>query len=206
MQEASVKGWMHESHVPAELFESVRELNHRFLDLLATPSSRWVGTRHVGLSTPVLGQVVPLSVAQKKAVASCPYALFDLRFHDDAYWQTRLLGNNRWGVADELVADQNTLDFVRLALFFAWHVAATGKLAAQFLLGMNEGAVARFRVATIDRLPALVSGEAANLTARWGDCPAYWTALTSAARGRDATGLRRVQLYGLQLAAASHLP
>ena len=205
MQDAHVKNWSPDSHVSAEMLESMRELNHRFLDLVAIPSSNWNSSRCAGLSAEVSRQVAPLSAAQKRAAANCPYALFDLRFHDDGHWQTRLRTAGRWSVADDTSTDDDTRNFVRLALFFAWHVASTATLAARFLLGMNEVTAAAFRAATIDCLPALAGTEAANLTARWNNCPMYWSALTGAASRPNSAALRRIQLYGLQIAAAAHL-
>lgn len=204
MQDAHVKVWSRDSHVSAEMLGSVRELNHRFLDLVAMPPSGWTASMRAGLPAEVSGGVAPLSTLQKKAAADCPYALFDMRFDDDAHWQTRLKSAGRWSVADE-GADDSTRNFVRLALFFAWHVACTGTLAARFLLGMNEATAAALRATTIDCLPALVGTEAVNLTARWNDCPVYWSALTRAASRPNSAALRRVQLYGLQIAAAARM-
>ena len=65
---------------------------------------------------------------------------------------------------------------------------------------------AAFRRITVNQLPALVATEAVHLSARWSGCAAYWSALTAAASRADPTALRRVQLYGLQLAAAARLP
>jgi hypothetical protein len=205
MQDAYARNWARERHVSAEMLESVRELNHRFLDLVAISPSDWNSSRRAGLSAEVSGQLVPLSAAQKKAAADCPYALFDLRFHDDGHWRARLEATGHWSVADEVPVDENTRNFVRLALFFAWHVASTATLAARLLLGMNEVTATALRGATIDCLPALVATEAIHLTARWSNCPMYWNALTGAASRPNSLGLRRIQLYGLQLAAAARL-
>jgi hypothetical protein len=205
MQDANVKRWAREAHVSAKMLESVSELNHRFLELIAAQPNDWNSSRLAGLPSEVLGQVVPLSAAQKKAAANCPYALFDLRFHDDAHWQTRFRAGGQWSVADQASVDEATLEFVRLALFFAWHVALASKLAARLLLGMNDATVAAFRTATIDCLPSLGLAEVANLTARWSHCASYWRALTGAASRPNSAALRRVQLYGLQLTAAARL-
>src|SRR5882757_9052047 len=124
MQGAHVGSWARESLVSAEMLKSVRELNHRFLDLAAIQPSDWDSSKHVGLPVEISGQLAPLSAAQKKAAADCPYALFDLRFHDDGHWQTQLQTNRHWSVADEAAVDDTTRNFVRLALFFAWHVAS----------------------------------------------------------------------------------
>ena len=200
MRDVRVKTWTREAHVPVGMLESLRELNHRFLELICGQAAQW----HP-MDGELKRQIAPLSPAQKRAAANCPYALFDLRFHDEAHWQIRLRLERKWVVADDTSIDQGTRDFVRLALFFAWHVAATGKLAPPLLLGMSDQTAAAFRGATIDCLPGLVESEAAHLTARWSGSSIYWRALTGAASGTNATELRRIQLYGLQLAAAARL-
>ena len=194
MQDAFVGNWAQESHLSAEILGSLRDLNHRFLDLTASRTTDWVA-----------GLVAPLSAAQRAAAAGCPYALFDLRFQDEGHWRLRLLNSGAWRVADESVADDETVNFVRLALFYAWHVASSAGLKAQLLLGMNATTAAAFRRITVNQLPALVATEAGYLSARWSGCAAYWSALTAAASRADPAALRRVQLYGLQLAAAARL-
>jgi hypothetical protein len=204
MQDAFVSGWGRESHLTAEILASVRGLNHRFLDLAGARAAAWRAAGRGGAAD-LAGQVAPLSAAQREAAASCPYTLFDLRFQDDEYWQLRLQNTGCRQVADAAPIDEETANFVQLALFYAWHVASTARLAAQLLLGMNCETVAAFRRTPVNSLPALVSTEAVNLTARWSHCGAYWNALVGAASRPDPAGLRRVQLYGLQLAAAARL-
>ncbi len=194
MQEAIVGGWSQESHLSSEMLSTLRDLNHRFLDLVAARGA-WVAVH-----------VAPLSAAQRSAAAGCPYALFDLRFHDDAYWRLRLQDSEVWRVADEAGADDETMHFERLALFYAWHVASGQGVKAHLLLGMNFNTVNAFRRITLNQLSALLPAEAGQLSARWGACAAYWRALAAAAAGADLTALRRVQLYGLQLAAGARLP
>jgi hypothetical protein len=206
MQDAYVGSWTQESHWSAERLESLRDLNHRFLDLAAAQENEWVPRGEAGLASSLTGQVAPLSAAQRAAAAGCPYALFDLRFQDDAYWRLRLQNSASWRVADESAVDDDTVGFVRLALFYAWHVASGAGLAAQLLLGMNGSTAAEFRRITVNRLPVLAVTETVNLSARWSECTAYWSALTGAASRTDPKALRRVQLYGLQLAAVARLP
>jgi hypothetical protein len=194
MQEAIVGGWTHESHLSAQMLGSLHDLNHRFLDLAAV-RPEWLGAR-----------VAPLTAAQRAAAADCPYALFDLRFQDDEHWQLRLQNCESWRVADEIPLDDATMRFVRLALFYAWHVAAGAGLAAQLLLGMKASTAEAFRRITVNQLPALVVTEAAHLSLRWSGCAAYWSSLIAAASLAEPKTLRRVQLYGLQLSAAARLP
>jgi hypothetical protein len=196
VHDAYLGNWTQQSHLSAEHLTSMRGLNGRFLDLAGN-----------GLLSPGLArQVAGLSPAQRAAAANCPYALFDLRFADDVYWRGRLQAIGTWRIADDLKADAEIVDFVRLALFYTWHVASGPGLAAHLLLGMHGNTVEAFRSISVDALPALALAEAANLTARWSGCRAYWSALISAAARPDPAALRRVQLSGLQLAAAAQLP
>jgi hypothetical protein len=196
VHETFAGNWTRQSHVSAEHLNSVRGLNRRFLDLAGT-----------GLSMPGLRvQLASLSAAQRAAAANCPYALFDLRFADDAYWRARLQRIGAWRIADEPKAGPDTVDFVRLALFYTWHVASSAGLTAHLLLGMHGQTAEAFRGVAVDALSDLALAEAVNLTPRWSACSAYWTALTSAAARPDPAALRRVQLSGLQLAAATQLP
>jgi hypothetical protein len=196
VHDAYIGNWTQQSHLSIEHLTSMRGLNSRFLDLAGN-----------GLLSPGLGrQVAGLSPAQRAAAANCPYALFDLRFADDVYWRGRLQAIGNWRIADDLKADAEIVDFVRLALFYTWHVASSAGLAAHLLLGMHGNTVEAFRSISVDALPALALAETANLTARWSGCRAYWSALISAAARPDPVALRRVQLSGLQLAAAAQLP
>jgi hypothetical protein len=204
MQEAT--GWLRQPYFSNEMLAPLHELNHRFLDLMGTRSGDWRAPDSPRMPGEVIGRVAPLSAAQRAAAASCPYALFDLRFQEDEHWRARLSGAADWCVADEAMLHAETATFVRLALFYAWHVAATATLAAQLLLGMSERTAAAFRSVTLNHLLTLVASESVHLTARWPNSDIYWNALTHAALRTDAVRLRRVQLFGLQLAAASRLP
>jgi hypothetical protein len=206
VQDAFIGNWTAESHLSAEHLSSIRNLNHRFLDLAGARANQWIAAGRDG-PTVVLGrQLAPLSPAQRAAAANCPYALFDLRFEDDAHWNLCLQNPAPWRVAEETCADEETTGFVRLALFYTWHLASSAGLAAHLLFGMHGDTANAFRRISVDRLPALAEMEADNLTARWSTCNAYWNALIGAAARTDTAALRRVQLSGLQLIAASGLP
>ena len=196
MQEAFSGSWAQQAHVAPEHLNSMRGLNRRVLDLAAS------GELRAGLSTQVAG----LSQAQRAAAADCPYALFDLRFDDPAHWHGRLstLGGGR--IADEARSCDDAVDFTRLALFYAWHLASSAALTAHLLLGMRADTVESFRGLAVDALSALAHTEAPNLCARWSGCNSYWSALIGAAGRPDPKALRRVQLRGFQLAAAAQLP
>ena len=218
--------WARQASFSASMLASLRDLNHRFLDLAAAHGGN---SADLKLPPEPAMHIARLSAQQRAAAADCPYALFDLRFQDDAHWRARL--GESWRIADEAparkdvareavaredvaredvdreyAAREDLAGFVRLALFYAWHLASTPKLGAQLWLGMAEPTAAAFRAVSLNRLPALAAGEAANLSARWCTSTFYWSALASAAARGDSRRLRRVQLFGLQLGAARFLP
>ena len=177
-----------------EVRDSLRELNRRYLGLAALRAG----------ALP-LARVAMLSPAQLAAAANCPYALFDVRFGDGQHWSARLQNTPQWHVADAPQVDGEAVEFVRLALFFAWHVATSAPLHAQLLLGMPRSVAASFALLTVDRLPGIAIAEACHLAPRWHTCSAYWNALIDAAANPSALALRRAQLRGIQFAAAARL-
>ena len=99
MQEAFVGGWAGQPHFSVEMLGTLHDLNYRFLDLVGAPpgmpdgqllDDKWPARGRLKLPGEVAAQVAPLSAAQRAAAANCPYALFDLRFHDDEHWRARL--------------------------------------------------------------------------------------------------------------------
>jgi hypothetical protein len=173
--------------------QSLAELNRRFLDLEWTRAQ--LGER-----------LAALSDSEKSAAADCPYALFDLRFQDVEHWQLQLQRSDPWRVADLPSVDFEAADFVRLALFYAWHCATSSRLAARLVFGMHERTSQAFAETTVGRLAALVPSETRELSVRWGHCERFWSGLVTAAGRRDGSGLRRIQLYGIQLGVAAQLP
>ncbi len=172
---------------------SLRELNLRFLELDWTRAAFG-------------GRIAALTRTQRADMADCPYALFDLRLGDYEYWQLRLQDAHAWRVADRAPVGADHAEFMGLALFFAWYSATAAKLSAKLALCMHERTAAAFSRITVNRIPDLVVPESAVLSARWSYCAPFWSALALFAASGDEQRLRRVQLSGIQLAAATQLP
>ena len=189
MHDPIIEPWTREAPITGETSPTLRELNLSFLAL-------------DGLAAPA---IVALPSARKAAIAECPYALFDLRFDDDAHWRTRLDTAVPGRVAESGVSSPAVVAFVRLALIYAWHLATSANLQARLSLGMGPGTAAAFADATFDRLTRIADVEAPDLTPRWPRCTAFWDGLAEAAASADRTRLRRIQLHGLQLAVATRL-
>ncbi len=183
---------LHESDGTRDL-GSLRELNQRFLGL------EWTRTAFDG-------RIARLTNTQRAAAADCPYALFDLRLGDCDYWQLRLQQPEARHVADEEAIGAELAEFTRLALFYAWYAATAAKLPAKLALSMHERTAAALRGITVNRIPDLVITESRGVSPRWNHCPQFWNALALTAASGDAERLKRVQLSGIQLAAATQLP
>jgi hypothetical protein len=186
------------------MLASLRDLNVRFLDLLAAHALGWRDA--FGIAPEALGRLASLTGSQRAAAADCPYALFDLKLSDDAHWQSRLALRAEPLIADAPVPAGDVAGFVHLILFYAWHVASTPRSSAQPWLGMSEATATVFRSLPLNSLPALAASEAPHLSARWWASTFFWNALASSASRGDERRLRKVHLFGLQLAAAALLP
>ena len=176
--------WTRQESFSAHTLAALRDLNHQFLDLAAVHSG---SPGDLKMPEETAAPIASLSAEARAAAADCPYALYDLRFHDDAHWCARL--GESWRIADEAAVPADVTAFTRLALFYAWHLAWTPKLGARLWLGMAESTAAAFRAASLDRLPALAASEAVNLSARWSTSTFYWRALTAAAARGDPRAL-----------------
>ena len=190
MSQAVVSQWVRESLLSAEMARNLRELNAGFLELDGIAATR----------------LASLSPAQRAVVANCPYALFDLRFHDHDHWRRQLGAAGGCSVAETPVADLRVVGFVRLALCYAWHLATTARHDAPLIFGIPVRTADVLAEAGLARLMSIAAVEAVNLTTRWSHCDAYWRALADAVERADRANLRRIQLSGLQLEAAAQLP
>ena len=195
---------MQEAVLSPQLLRSVRELNRRFLDLAGAGRSggEWMPRVPADLALRIAG----LTLDRRAALSTCPYALFDMRFCDDAHWRSALQSGVTWRVNDVSHVDGGTAEFVQLALFYSWHLAASSPHAATLILGMSERTARSFAGITLDKLPGLCESQRHHLSLRWAHCKSYWFAMTGAASVPESRNLRRAQLFGLQVAAAARLP
>jgi hypothetical protein len=205
MQDASGDLLNYAPPLPARIIHSLNELNRRFLELACRRAKCGQDAGCLGLPVELCEIFAQLGHEQRAALSGCPYALFDLRFADEAHWQTRLLRTQDWCVADGARGDAEAADFSQLALFYSWHLATTCPLSAPLVLGMSERTSTAFASLTVDRLPALIGSDRPALTARWLHCQSYWRALACGAQSPKSANFRRAQLFGLQLAATTRL-
>jgi hypothetical protein len=190
---------------PVRAATSLVELNRRFLELMCVRLNMAKLDGCLGLPAEFGPRIGRLSANERAAVADCPFALFDVRFRDEMHWHVRLQ-SPAWQISDAPPGDWIANDFVRIAVFFAWHLSIMDPLSARLVLGLRRTTVEEFQTVTLDRLSAIAVAEQRYLSVRWQERPRFWLALTEAAAGTRGSRLRRVQLHGLQFAAADCLP
>ena len=205
MQDASVISANRERVLSPQTLRSIGELNRRFLDLAGLAANRGAGDWVVRVPPDLSQRIGALSEDHRAAMSNCPYALFDIRFCDDAHWQSLLQACARWRVNDVSPQDPVTAEFLQLAMFYAWHLATSSPISAPLILGMSERTVRAFACVTVDRLPGMIESQRHHLSVRWANCKSFWHLVTSAASVPGSRNLRRAQLFGLQVAAASRL-
>ncbi len=132
--------WTRQASFAAHPLAALRELNHRFLDLAAVHSE---SPGDLKMPKETAAPIASLSAEARAAAADCPYALFDLRFHDEVHWRARL--GESWRIADEAEVADDVTAFTSLALFYAWHLACDPEAC--------RAAVARYARVDGRRLP-----------------------------------------------------
>jgi len=189
--------------LPPFIISSLLQLNRRLLDLAARPrpASGW----HPCVPENLALRLAGMNEERREALARVPYALFDLRFADDAHWERALTCAAHPCVADAGMREAEAQQFAQLIVFFAWNLAQAEPRCAPLVLGMSERVAATLAALTLDRLPGLHGLLRGALSLRWPERRSYWFAITSGTCLPGSADFRRAQLFGLQLAAAARL-
>lgn len=176
---------------------SVRDANVALLGLLATEAD---GARLAafGVEPHIVTRVRGLDAAAALAVAACPYALFDIRFGDTAFWRDFALRRDPAAAS----ASRTLADFARTAVFLAWHLAQSDDVAAALVLGMASDVQRLWRGFPVSALERAAAAGAPRLTVRWGRHPTFWPKLLDSSAPGARERAEAVRLLGLQLLAA----
>lgn len=178
--------------------DAIRETNAGFLALVAQRRPARTAAGVYGLTGETATAVGALDAVGRRAAASCPYTLFNLRFDDAEFWAAVAQQPGAAGAAS--LTDEAT--FARTAVFLAWHLAQNSALTAALVLGMTPPVQRAWRRLPLSALDRAATVALPHLTARWGDHPRFWPKLLEAAAPVDRTRADSVRLLGLQLLAA----
>jgi len=186
-----------------ETLESLVELNELSLTLLAEQAAT-----HGGASGPLLREVRALwpglDGAARRRAAGCPYLLLDAGFADVERWRTPAgqVGESARPSWPAFFTVPGTVEVLRLALTYAWHLARTQLGAARLLLGTSASCAPLIGGCTLRQIHALAERHAEWLRPRWAARPQVWRGLLLAAGSGEPRQLEEAHLHGLTLLAA----
>jgi hypothetical protein len=191
-------GYLAHAVLDASALDSIRETNTGFLALVAERRAARPDAGLFGLTTAAVTAIAALDAAGRRAAASCPYTLFNLRFEDAAFWSGVVREAGRAGSGS--LSDEAT--FARTAIFLAWHLAQSSALTAALVLGMTTPVQQAWRTLPLSAIDRAATAALPHLTARWGEHPLFWPKLVEAPDAADRARRHSVRLLGLQLLAA----
>jgi hypothetical protein len=193
----------------AALLGRIQQLNLDYLELLVAEHSRgeWAAQmQHLPPTQRAALAALPASALS--AMAATPYTLYSLGVEDENFWASIC--------ADSIAGIPSTVEhryaptsdktaqyaFCKLALFHAWHVAATNPMAARVLYAMPYTTAERLAATPLWQITCIASSHAALLMPRWPTNPAFWPDLIRFAAAKDMRRLTTARLLGVQLVAA----
>lgn len=199
------RAWSHAAcWLRQEMLESLTEVNHRCLGLLAEQA-----LSHPPQTHPTLRQVGELwRTLDERArwrAAACPYLLLDAGFAEPQRWHR--LGSP--GVADAQSAAYasfftvpQTVTVARMVFVYAWSLISTHAAGARVVLGIHPHSARLLGACTVPQVHELAERHAAWLRPRWLGRASIWREMLLAAAQCDGVALERSRMQGLQMLAA----
>ncbi|HLY51378.1 MAG TPA: hypothetical protein VKQ31_00070 [Steroidobacteraceae bacterium] len=191
------------SWLRAETLESLIELNELSLALLAEQAAQH-GSAPVPLLREVRSLWPRLDAPGRRRAAGCPYLLLDAGFADAERWRGPAghVGESAGQAGPAFFTVPGTVEVLRLALTWAWHLARTQLPAARLLLGTSAPCAALIGGCTLRQIQALAERRAEWLRPRWATRPQMWRGLLLAAGSGEPRQLEEAHMHGLTLLAA----
>lgn len=199
--------WRPSGLSPAGLEPALTEANLGFLERVASraaasPRQDTLPPSLLGLPAEYASRVLRLLPAERSRLAAAPFALFDLRFGDAAFWANVLGKSPPTSIGPNGPAAGR---WARGATVLAWHLAQRGGLVAALTIGMTPAVQALWSGMPLAALESVASAAEEVLGARWGSHPRFWNRMLTAVERDDSPGLHAVRHLGWQLLAADGL-
>jgi hypothetical protein len=189
------------------LLAHVHALNRDYVGLLIAAGTQSADCMTgATLGPKVLDALARMDVRARRALAACPYTLFTFGFQDHRFWSAVLSDAGQQGALHARLGGTSVAPlrsaFTAGAIYLAWHVALSHRIAARVLFGMPEEVATQFAQAPLWRLQRVVLDYPELLAPRWPANPAFWPDLVRFAAARDTNKLTTTQLLGHQFIAA----
>lgn len=187
----------------------IHRLNLDYLELLvAERASGECAAQLQHLPPTQRAALAALPTSALSAMAETPYTLYSLGVEDENFWGS-ICADAIEGIPSPVVhryatkSDTTTqFAFCNVALFHAWHVAATNPMAARVLYAMPHSTAERLAATPLWQITCIASRHASLLMPRWPTNPAFWPDLIRFAGSKDSRRLATARLLGVQLVAA----
>lgn len=177
-------------------------VNLAFLDLAAELAEEGRLKQIPGLPPRALNSLIGLEAASKLC-ERLPFALFDLRFADSAFWAAETVAAGSVQDAFALpAADDRIVEFTRAAIMVAWHLAQTRASCARLVFGASPAtiaAIAAIPVASVERVARRVC---LALSARFGSRTRFWLQFEGCAVQPNERSVELLRQLGLQIQGA----
>jgi hypothetical protein len=183
----------------APILNGIHQLNRDYVELLIADDSE----RHVeSLPPAIINALRALSPPARAMLTNCPFALYSLAIESQDFWRNHQDDLARAKVDGASQSASPHTAFAINALFFAWHIANSQRVAAKVLYSMADTAIDRLIPLPLGELQRIARGGSELLAPRWPGNSAFWPDLIRFAALGDAQRLTTTQLLGSQLIAA----
>jgi hypothetical protein len=189
----------------ASCLEPVRELNERFLELLAE-AARLDGERcSLDIVRLHLDLWLGLPDAIRIRAAQFPFLLANVHFERDEWWQQNTDGHSGKSTSPPNVLPRKlAIELMHDALLLAWHIARSNP-TANVLLAMSPGVAATVANLRLRDIRRLAENQHRHLRPRWEQLPLFWRHLLHAAGSDDGDAIHNLRVHGVQLLDADSL-
>jgi hypothetical protein len=187
-----------------ETLESLTEVNHRCLGLLAEQALTLAPQ-----SQPALRQVGELWRALDERarwqVAACPYLMVDAFFGEPQRWQWvrgPRVGDGSGEPYASFFTVPQTVAVARMVFVLAWSLVIGHSAGARLILGIHPQCASLLGACTVTQVHELAERYSGWLRPRWLKRVRLWRQMLVAAADGDAVNLERARMQGLQMLAA----
>ncbi|HJS91306.1 MAG TPA: hypothetical protein VJ738_15180 [Steroidobacteraceae bacterium] len=187
-----------------EMLESLTEVNHRCLGLLAeqalTPGPQSeAALRQVGELWRALDE------RARWQAAACPYLMVDAFFGEPQRWQgvrAARVGDGPGAPYASFFTVPQTVAVARMVFVFAWSLVVSHAAGARLVLGIHPQCASLLGACTVAQVHELAERYSGWLRPRWLKRARLWRQMLVAAAEGDAGTLERSRMQGLQMLAA----
>lgn len=194
--------WSESPLLDASVRRALSSINQQFLELAADLGYEGKLALVPGLPPRAVREIGDAD-ARRRLCDGLPYALFDLRFGDGAWWEAQVQAAA--GVLDaELTPapDDRILSLARAATVLAWHLCQSRRPGAQLVLGASPATLAALGQMPLAHLEALARRVAPALNSRFGARAHFWRQFAGCATEPSEDAVVVLHRLGLQLHGA----